>query len=70
MTYMTALEIAQKRVLLTEHAVFNVKFAAAEERKMTHAKHIDQYYVEALDRLEVKLCGDRAYLSRVEILGK
>lgn len=65
---MTALELAQKRLLLTEHAIFNVKFAAAEERKLTHAKHIDKYYVEALDRLEVKLCGDRAYLSRVEIL--
>jgi hypothetical protein len=67
---MTTLEIAKQRLSLTEHAIFNVKFAANEERKLTHAKHIDKFYVEALDRLEVKLCGDRAYLSRVEILGE
>lgn len=66
---MTPLEIAEKQLMLTEHAIFNVKFAANEERKITHAKHINTYYAEALDRLEVKLCGDRAYLSRVEILG-
>ena len=67
---MTALELAQKRMLLTEHAIFNVKFSAEEERKLTHSKHIDHYYVEAMERLNVKLVGDRAYLSRVEILGK
>jgi hypothetical protein len=67
---MTDLERAQQIIILTEHAIFNVKFAAEEERKLTHAKHIDQYYTEALDRLEVKLVGARAYLSRVEIIGR
>ena len=43
---------------------------AAEERKMWHDKHTDQYYREALDRLEVKLTGSEAYLFRLEILGK
>jgi hypothetical protein len=65
----TELEKAQKSLDLVEHAIFNVKFAANEERKITHAKHIDTYYIEALDRLGVKLVGARAYLSRVQILG-
>lgn len=66
---MTALEKAQREVLLVEHAIFNVKFAADEEKKMTHAKHIDKHYVEALDRLGVKLTGARAYLTRIETIG-
>jgi hypothetical protein len=67
---MTPLELAQQSLAYTEHAIFNVTFAANEERKMLHTKHINQFYTEALDRLQVKLVGDRAYLSRVEILGK
>jgi hypothetical protein len=67
---MTELERAKKQLLLVEHAIFNVKFAAEEERKITHAKHIDQYYVEALDRLDVKLTGARAYLGRIEAVGR
>ena len=64
------LEKAQQAVLLVEHAIFNVKFAAEEERKITHARHIDQFYAEALDRLDVKLTGARAYLTRIEITGR
>jgi hypothetical protein len=64
---MTELERAKQQVLLVEHAV---KFAAEEERKITHAKHIDQYYAEALDRLDVKLTGVRAYLGRIEAIGR
>jgi hypothetical protein len=67
---MTELERAKQQVLLVEHAIFNVKFAAEEERKITHAKHIDQYYAEALDRLDVKLTGVRAYLGRIEAIGR
>ena len=67
---MTEIEKAQQAVLLVEHAIFNVKFAAEEERKITHAKHIDQFYAEALDRLDVKLTGARAYLTRIEITGR
>lgn len=67
---MNELEKAQQAVLLVEHAIFNVKFAAEEEKKMTHAKHIDQHYVEALDRLDVKLTGARAYLTRIETIGR
>ena len=67
---MTELEKAQKAVMLVEHAIFNVKFAAEEEKKMSHAKHIDQHYVEALDRLDVKLTGARAYLTRIETIGR
>lgn len=67
---MTELEKAQKAVLLVEHAIFNVKFAANEERKITHAKHIDKHYVDALDRLDLKLTGARAYLTRIETIGR
>jgi hypothetical protein len=67
---MTELERAKKQLLLVEHAIFNVKFAAEEERKITHNKHIDRYYAEALDRLDVKLTGARAYLGRIEAVGR
>ena len=67
---MTEIEKAQKAVLLVEHAIFNVTFAAKEEQKITHSKHFDTHYQEALDRLDVKLTGARAYLSRIEILGE
>jgi hypothetical protein len=67
---MTELEKAKKQVLLVEHAIFNVKFAAEEERKITHSKHIDTYYQEALDRLDVKITGARAYLGRIEAIGR
>lgn len=67
---MTELEKAQEAVLLAEHAIWNVKFAAEVERKMTHAKHIDPHYQEALDRLDVKLSGARAYAHRVMTIGR
>lgn len=67
---MTELEKAQRRLDLITDAIAAVKFAAEEERKITHAKHIDQFYAEALDRLDVKLTGTRAYLTRIETIGR
>lgn len=67
---MSELKRAQRQLALVEHAIFNVRFAASEEQKLTHSKHIDPYYIEALDRLDVKLTGVRAYLSRVETVGR
>lgn len=67
---MTEVEKAQRRLDLITDAITAVKFAAEEERKITHAKHIDQYYVEALDRLEVKLTGARVYAYRVMTIGR
>ena len=67
---MTELEKARREVELVRHAMNTLKECAAEERKMWHDKHTDQYYREALDRLEVKLAGSEAYLFRLEILGK
>ena len=67
---MTELEKAQKKLDLVVDAIAAVKFAAEEERKITHAKHIDQYYAEALDRLDLKLTGARAYLGRIEAIGR
>jgi hypothetical protein len=66
---MNELEKAQQQLDLIEHAIWNVKFAAEEERKITHARHIDPYYQEALDRLDVKLTGARAYAFRVQTIG-
>jgi len=51
-------------------AIAAVKSAAEEERKITHSKHIDKYYSEALDRLDVKLTGARAYADRVGAIGR
>lgn len=67
---MTEVEKAQRRLDLITDAIAAVKFAAEEERKIIHSKHIDQYYVEALDRLEVKLTGARAYAYRVQTIGR
>ena len=67
---MTELEKAQRKLDLVVDAIAAVKFAAEEERKITHAKHIDQFYAEALDRLDVKLTGTRAYLTRIETIGR
>lgn len=67
---MKELEKAQRVVYLVEHAIWCIKQSAEEERKITHAKHIDQYYTEALDRLDVKLTGARAYLTRIETIGR
>jgi hypothetical protein len=67
---MNELEKAQRKHDLVVDAIAAIKFAAEEERKITHNKHIDQYYVEALDRLDVKLTGARAYLGRIEAVGR
>lgn len=67
---MNEMEKAQQQLDLIEHAIWNVKFAAEQERKITHAEHIDQYYQEALDRLETKLTGVRAYAYRVKTIGR
>lgn len=67
---MTELEKAQRKLDLITNAIAAVKFAAEEEQKITHAKHIDTFYVEALDRLDLKLTGARAYAYRVQVIGR
>jgi hypothetical protein len=67
---MTELEKAQRKLDLVVDAIAAVKFAAEEERKITHAKHIDTFYAEALDRLDLKLTGARAYAYRVQTIGR
>jgi hypothetical protein len=67
---MTDFEKAKRAVELINHAMNTLKECAAEERKMYHDKHTDQYYREALDRLDVKRTGAEAYLFRLEILGE
>lgn len=67
---MTEIEKAQRQLDLITDAIVAVKYAAEEERKVTHSKHIDPYYQEALDRLDVKLTGARAYAFRVQTIGR
>ena len=67
---MTEVEKAQRQLDLITDAIAAVKSAAEEERKITHAKHIDPYYQEALDRLDVKLTSARAYAYRVMTIGR
>ena len=67
---MSEQEKAQRQLDLIVDAITAIKFAAEEERKITHAKHIDPYYQEALDRLDVKLTGARAYAHRVMTIGR
>jgi hypothetical protein len=61
---------AQRRLGLITDAIDAVRFAAEEDRKITHDNAIDPYYREALDRLEVKRAGMRAYAFRVKTLGR
>lgn len=67
---MTELEKAQRRLDLITDAIAAVKFAAEEERKITHSKHIDQDYLDALDCLAVKYAGASAYAWRVMTIGR
>jgi hypothetical protein len=67
---MNELEKAQRRLDLITDAIAAVKFAAEEERKITHDKHIDPDYRDALDCLDLKLTGARAYAYRVRVIGR
>ena len=67
---MTELEKAQRNLDLITDAIASVKFAADEERKMNHSKHIDPLYQKVLDDLDVKLTGARAYAFRVQTIGR
>lgn len=67
---MTEAEKAQRQLDLITDAIAAVKHAAEQERKITHAKHLDPFYLEALNRLETKLTGARAYAFRVQTVGR
>lgn len=67
---MNEAEKAQRQLDLITDAILAVRNAAEEERKVTHSKHIDPYYREALDRLDVKLTGARAYAFRAQTVVK
>ena len=62
---MNEVEKAQRQLDLITDAIAAVKFAAEEERKITHARHIGSNYRDALDCLELKLTGAREYAYRV-----
>lgn len=62
------LEIAQREVELITLAIHTVEECADEDKKLYHKKHRDKFYTEALDRLEVKATGARAYLFRIQTI--
>ena len=59
------LEKQKQIVALLEHAIFNIKFAAAEEHKITHKKCIDSPYQRCLDYLDLKRTYEESKLKRV-----
>ena len=60
----------EKTILLTEHALFAVKFAAEEERVISHSKHISGFYRSMINEFESKLDAERALLKRIETVGR
>lgn len=67
---MNELEKQRKVVLALSNAIIQVEFAAAVEQNITHEKHICEHYQKVLDELDLKLTGERARLSRLEIIGR
>jgi len=67
---MDILNESQLQLDLITDAIAAVKFAAEEERKITHSTYIDPLYKEALDRLDVKLAGIRTRAFRMQTLGR
>lgn len=58
-----------KIVQLLEQAIFNIKFAAQEEQKLTHKPHFDVPYRQILEILDLKRTYEESKLKRLEILG-
>lgn len=67
---MTETEKVQRQLDLITDAIAAVKFAADEERRVLHTKHIDPLYQKVLDDLDVKITGVRAYAFRVQTVGR
>ena len=61
-------EKLEQVILLTEHALINVKFAAEEERRITHSRHINGSYRQMINELETKLDCERAVLKKRQVL--
>lgn len=63
-------EVAKQLLESTLAAQKAVEEAAALHRKLLHSKHRDVGFLRALDGLDLVLTGDRARLTREEILNK
>lgn len=61
---------AQRQLDLIADAIAAVQLAANEDRKVTHAAHVDPFYTEALDQLELKQEQVRAWAFRVQVIGR
>jgi len=64
------LEKQKQIVALLEHAIFNIKYAATEEQKITHKAHIDASYQQCIDLLNLKRTYEESKLKRVGVIGK
>jgi hypothetical protein len=62
------IEKIHQAILLTEHALADVKFAAEEERRISHNKHISGFYRRMINELETKLDCERAALKKQQVL--
>jgi len=56
--------LAQEAMDATQFAIEVVKASAAFHRRAYHTRHEPKPFYEALERLDLQLSGDRAYLSR------
>ena len=64
MKYMCKKEQAEQILALTLLDVENLRHASKRQQAITHEKHIDHHYRDAIEILEKKVVGDRAYLAR------
>jgi len=63
-TYESRKEQAEQILALTLLDISVLRHAAARQQSITHEKHIDHHYRDAIDVLEKKAVSDRAYLAR------
>lgn len=61
--------VATEIDLITD-AIAAVKYAAEEDQKISHNKHIDKHYRDALACLNIKLTGATVSRVRAQTIGK
>lgn len=66
---MTEIEKLETRIAAINTAVVAVKSAMGIDRKLSHAKHNNDHFTNALDQLDIVLTGLKSLKIRVETLG-
>lgn len=67
---MDPLEMARKRHTLALEAFEFIALAANDERKVTHAKHVNSNYSQALNCLQSEIDSASNMVRRVEAIGR